>query len=96
MSIQFARGSYHRAAKDHVCWCCGDVIPKGANYFRQAGKVNGRFFAVKHCRVRCEIVPEILDQNPHLAPAVFHPTLPGWIEEQSDEWKVQHRKTSAA
>jgi hypothetical protein len=67
--------SHQRARKDHTCWDCGDVIPKGEGYYRTAGTVNGRMFSVKHCRKKCETTWERLDQNPHLAPAVFAPSF---------------------
>lgn len=74
--------SYQRAAKDHKCWLCGDPIPKGTAYFRTAGTLDGRMFSVKHCRNKCECTAEMLDQNPHLAPAVFSPTFTQWKSEQ--------------
>lgn len=75
-------GGWQRARKEHTCWCCGRVIPKGEGYFRTAGTVDGRMFSVKHCRTKCECTAELLDQNPRLAPAVFAPTLPSWLEIQ--------------
>lgn len=69
---------YWRARKDYTCWLCGGTIAKGSGYLRTAGTVKGRMFSVKHCREKCECTAEVLEQNPHLAQAVFHPTLSVW------------------
>lgn len=42
-----------------------------------SGLASGKMFMVKHCR-ECEIVPEILDQNPHLAEAVHFTSIEEW------------------
>lgn len=59
--------SWQRAKKEHTCWLCGDTIQIGQRYFQTGGTVNGKFFKVKHCREKCEITSDILDQNPNLA-----------------------------
>ena len=42
-----------------------------------SGLANDKMFMVKHCR-ECEIVPEILMQNPHLAEAVRFTSIEEW------------------
>ena len=49
-----------------------------------SGLVNNKMFMVKHCR-DCEIVPEILDQNPHLAEAVRFPSIEEWRKTVDDQ-----------
>lgn len=78
MTINIFGGSYQRARKDHTCWLCGDTIAKGTAYFRTSGVFDGKMFSVKHCRATCECTGEMLDQDPHLHPAVFHPTVSAW------------------
>ena len=70
--------SYQRARQAHSCWCCGKTINVGDRYFKTTGKLDGKIFSVKHCRVTCECTAEMLDQNPQLRPAVFHPTIATW------------------
>lgn len=82
MSMNIFGGGYQRAAKAHTCWLCGETIQKGAGYFRTAGTLDGKMFSVKHCRTTCECAAEMLDQNPHLAPSVFHPTFSAWKQAQ--------------
>lgn len=79
MTVTLFGGDYQRARKEHICWLCGDTIPVGTGYFKTTGKLDGRMFSVKHCRSKCECTAEMLDQNPNLAPAVFHPTFASWV-----------------
>lgn len=69
--VKIFGGGWQRAAKPHVCWLCGEIIPKGDGYFRTAGTVDGKMFSVKHCRKTCECAAEFLDQNPQHAHRVF-------------------------
>lgn len=82
MTLNLFGSAYQSARKEHKCWLCGDSIPKGTKYFRTAGSLDGRMFSVKHCREECECTAEVLDQNPHLSPAVFSPTLNEWNASQ--------------
>lgn len=70
--------TYQTARMTHNCWCCGRNIEVGECYFRTNGKLKGRMFSVKHCRSTCECTAEMLDQNPSLRVAVFHPTIATW------------------
>lgn len=38
-----------------------------------------KMFTVKYCRA-CELTSDMLDQNPHLRPAVFTETLRAWLD----------------
>jgi hypothetical protein len=67
--------SWQRAKKEHICWLCGDPIAIGQRYFQTGGTVNGKMFKVKHCREKCEIVSEILNDNPDLALLAYQVTL---------------------
>lgn len=91
-TVNLFGGGWQRARKDHICWDCGDVIPKGDGYHRTAGTVNGRMFSVKHCRKNCECCAEMLDQNPHLSPAVFAPTLETWLNQRTETELAQFRQ----
>jgi hypothetical protein len=55
-----------KAAKPHRCWLCGDTIAKGDKYWRINGKAYNKPFSVPSCRPKCELLPETLDQNPHM------------------------------
>ncbi|PTX49079.1 hypothetical protein IQ03_02446 [Gemmobacter caeni] len=78
MNLQIFGHQWRRAAKDHTCWLCGGRISRGEGYFISTGTVDGKMFSVKHCRSKCECAAETLEQNPHLWPAVFSPTLNDW------------------
>lgn len=67
--------SWQRAKKEYTCWLCGDTIQVGQRYLQTGGTVNGNFFKVKHCREKCEIASEILDQHPDLALLAHQVTL---------------------
>lgn len=71
-------GSWQRARKDHICWGCGGTIAPGEGYFRTFGKSDGKPFAVKHCRPKCEIIGDMLDQHGNdekLVTSVFEQVL---------------------
>ena len=63
--ISLIGGSWQRARKEHECYCCHRTIAKGEGYFRTFGKVDGKPFTVKHCRTKCEIFADTLDQHPN-------------------------------
>ena len=75
MTLRTFGFSYQRAAKPHTCWLCGNPIAKGDKYFTASGNMDGKMFAIKHCRDQCECAGDMLDQNPNLAAGVFFKTL---------------------
>lgn len=69
---------YQRARNQHKCWCCGQPIVVGEKYSRHSGTMDLKMFTVKYCRA-CELTSDMLDQNPHLRPAVFCASLSEFI-----------------
>lgn len=54
-SPEFYAQSHPRAAKEHKCCECGDVIPKGARHLYARGKSDGMFWDYRVCAACDEI-----------------------------------------
>lgn len=80
----FGHNWINSCRKEHVCWCCSKTIPIGSKMLYTSGLANDKMFMVKHCR-ECEIVPEILDQNPKLAEAVRFTSIEEWRKTVDDQ-----------
>lgn len=82
-----------RPGKDQICWACGRTLTKGNPedaFWRESGIMDGKRWTIKICRRDCECNGyEMLDQNPHMRPAVLYPTIAQWLESLSPELKNQ-------
>lgn len=79
---------YRKARVPHTCWGCGATIPIGDKYWRSVVVYGKHIATIKTCRVKCETIPDMIDQNQSaLTGAVFAASLPAYLEQNPDTLK---------